>query len=553
MKWRPRHRRTGIALVPSLNLLGIALVLVAMIASLARVLRIQEQLYDPDQIVIRISHWQLELGFREAMQEVIDAYEKLHPDVIIKQIPVTEKIYGQWVNTHLNAGTAPDLVLLGFGKLTREPPYLARFFLPLTDLADQPNPYNATNEMAAWPWRDTFVDGMRASYISELQDYFSAPTSIVTLIMFYNRDLLRRIAGSDDPPRTLEELLRTCDRIKEYAQTTGQADRLVPIASSRYNVHPLVEAYRVPFTSALEPVLDANLDGTIAHWELYRCFMTGRIGYDDPHIRGYYACVRDLSDRFNAGFMSTGREDATFMFIQQQAVMMCTGSWDATSLFLQSDFDVGVFDFPLPAPHEPWGHLVAGRRNEATVGGSGQVGVNKRSPHMAQAIDFLHFITSRRYNQGLCRRAGWLPATVGATPSESMIPFMPDPVGFSTAIKLTFGHHVDTVLAGQEWKFLSGEVDYADLGANVEAALRDPARGGDKAWADEYDNARRCCRNQDRVLAIQTIRHFTDADPRDADVNHRRALLQQMRKSNGAELKHRFEALRGISIDELVE
>lgn len=547
-----RHRR-GRAITQLLNGLGIILVIVALGVSLVRVLSIQEALYDPDKTVIRISHWQLELGYRQAMQEIIDDYEALHPGVTVKQIAVTEKIYGQWVNTHLNAGTAPDLVLIGYGKLASDPQYVARFFVPLTEQANQPNPYNADNDMAAWPWRETFVDGMRVSYVPELQDYFSAPNYINTLRMYYNRDLVHTITGSGAAPRTMGELLKICRQVRAYAERTGQADRLVPIASSRYNLNPVINAYRVPFTASLEPYLDVNFDGIVENWEIYTGFVKGTIGYDQANIHAYYDCLRALCDHFNPGFMSMGREDSTFMFVQQNAVMMCTGSWDANSLFVQAEFDVGVFDFPLPAAGEQWSDLVAGRRNEASVGAGGRLGINKQSRHFDQAIDFLHFLTSREYNQKLSRLAGWLPAIVGATPSETMTPFQPDPEGFATGIELSYGLHANAVLGGQEWKFFSGETDYAALAQAVEAALRDPRLGGDKAWADEFDVVRRWCRNQDRVLTVQMLRVFTEADGRMAKDNHRRTLLQQMRKNNGQELRHRFESLRGVPIETLVD
>ena len=536
-----------------MNTLGVLLVAGAMIVSMVRVLSIREQLFDPDKTIIRICHWQLELGYRQALQNVIEEYEKLHPGVVIKQMPVTEKIYGQWLNTHLISGTAPDIAEMGMAKLASDTQYLARFFLPLTELIDQPNPYNAETEMADWPWRETFIDGMRGGYRVELQDTFSAPTNVHTSRIYYNRDLLRQITGSDAAPQTMGKLLAMCDRIREYARETGLGDRMIPIASSRYNTPQLLNRYRVPFTAALEAELDLDLDGVITDWEGYTAFVEGKVSYAHPNIRAFYECTRVLSDQFNPGFMSMGREDSTFMFIQQNAVMVCTGSWDSMSLFAQAEFDVGVFGFPLPAPGERWGELVAGRLNEATTAGSGLYGICKQSRHAEKAIDFLRFLTSRKQNEAFSRGASWLPVTVGARPSEPMVPFMPDPIGFASGCRLSYGSLSGTVLGGQEWKYFSGEIEYDELAQNVEEALRDPRRGGDKAWAEEYDSVKRWCRNQDRVLAVQSIRVFTSPEARDAPIKYRQALLQQVRRHNGGELRHRFENLRKKPIDSLVD
>jgi len=547
------QRRRGALKGLSVNMLGVALVAGAMIVSLVRVLSIQRELFDPNKTIIRISHWQLELGYRQALQGVIDEYEELHPGVVIKQMPVTEKIYGQWLNTHLISGTAPDIAEIGFAKLASDTQYLARFFLPLTELIDAPNPYNAGTQVADWPWRETFIDGMRGGYVIELQDYFSAPTNVHTVRIYYNKDLLRQIRGSDAAPQTMGELLATCNEIKEYSRETGRGDRLVPIASSRYNTPQLLNRYLVPFTAALEGELDADVDGSIARWEAYAAFVKGKLSYNHPNIRAYYECTRVLSEQFNPGFMSMGREDSTFLFIQENAVMVCTGSWDANSLFEQAEFEVGVFDFPLPAPGERWSELVAGRANEATTSGGGRFGIFKHSRHVDQAIDFVRFLTSRKYNEIFNRGASWLPVTVGARPSDRMEPFMPDPTGFASYFQLSYGTFSGAALGGQEWKYFSGEIEYEELARKVEEALRDPERGGDKAWAEEYDSVRRWCRNQERVLAVQSIRAFTDPEARGAPAKYGRALLQQIRRNNGNEIRYRFETLRGKPIDSLVD
>ena len=547
------RERTGVFKWFNVNMLGVALVAGAMVVSLVRVMTIRKELFDPNKTIIRVSHWQLELGYRQALQAVIDEYEKLHPGVEVVQMPVTEKIYGQWLNTHLISGTAPDIAELGFAKLASDTQYLARFFLPLTELIDEPNPYNADTEIADWPWRETFIDGMRGGYRAELQDYFSAPTSMFTVRIYYNKDLLRRITGSTRAPRTMGELLNVCAAIKAFAQQSGHGDKLVPIASSRYNAGAFINRHLLPFTAGLEAELDTDLDGTISSSEAYVAFIDGRADYNHPNIRAYYECMRTVCEQHNPGFMSMGREDATFMFIQKNAVMVCSGSWDANSLFRQAEFDVGVFDFPLPVAGERWGEHVAGRGNEAGMAGGGKYGVFKHSKHVDQAIDFLRFLTSRKFNGLLNEGASWLPVTVGAQVSQRMAPFMPDPSGFASSVQLAYGTLAMTALRGQEWKFYSGEIDYEELVRKVEDAIRDPELGGDKAWAMEYDVKRRWCRNQERVLAVQSTRALLDGDAADAPGKFRRALVQQLRFNNSNEIRYRFETFRGRPIEALVD
>ena len=89
---------------------------------------------------IRLAHRQLEGGVREALDALAREHEKGNPGVRIKQIPIPERIYSNWLLTQLVGGTAPNIIQIGMGSTDER---LARYFLPLTDLAKAPNPHNA--------------------------------------------------------------------------------------------------------------------------------------------------------------------------------------------------------------------------------------------------------------------------------------------------------------------------------------------------------------------------------------------------------------------------
>ena len=96
--------------------------------------------------IIRIAHWQLEPGYRQAMDMILEQYNALPKvkaaKVRVIQMPVTEKVYAQWLNVHLMSGTAPDICEKGMAKMTAGN-YVARYFQPLGEYASKPNPYNA--------------------------------------------------------------------------------------------------------------------------------------------------------------------------------------------------------------------------------------------------------------------------------------------------------------------------------------------------------------------------------------------------------------------------
>src|SRR5690242_821021 len=100
-------RRTQDASNPLTRISWVVLALTFVLCA-ARVLFLQHQTSAPNGEVIRIAHWQLEAGYRGSMDQAIKRYEALNPGVKILQLAITEKVYGQWLNTHLLAGTAPD-------------------------------------------------------------------------------------------------------------------------------------------------------------------------------------------------------------------------------------------------------------------------------------------------------------------------------------------------------------------------------------------------------------------------------------------------------------
>ena len=89
--------RKGIGRWLNMNLVGALLLVGATVISFWQVFNTQKELFDPDATIIRISHWQLERGYSDALQRVINEYEKMWAargkKVRVLQQPVTEKVF----------------------------------------------------------------------------------------------------------------------------------------------------------------------------------------------------------------------------------------------------------------------------------------------------------------------------------------------------------------------------------------------------------------------------------------------------------------------------
>lgn len=410
-----------------LNAIGLFLLLACFTVALVRVFgRVAEEA-DPNRPVLRFAHWQLEAGIRSAMDALAEEYMRQHPGVRVVQLAVPERTYETWVRTNLVGGTAPELIQLGKGTNDE---VLARFYEPITALVAEPNPYNRGTELEGMPWQDTFVDGLQGySYNANLMENFAIPITMFTTRVFYNRDLWRQVLGDTPEPTTYDEFIAVCERVHAWSRERGRF--VLPIAGSRYSAPPMIERVHSSQTQRLVAALDPVYGMKVGQDDYALAFLRGRWGLDTPAIRDGVAAMRGIVAQLQPGFVQLGREDATFYFVQQRALMIATGSWDAPSLRFQAPFEIGVFPMPLPTRDHPrFGRNVLGRPSEAGTSALFPFGLTRQARHRELAIDFLRFISSREGNRIFVERSGWLPAIVGVELPEKLRPFAPVADGY---------------------------------------------------------------------------------------------------------------------------
>jgi raffinose/stachyose/melibiose transport system substrate-binding protein len=420
-----------------LNLIGVALLLGSFAASVATVATRSVREADPNQVTLRMCHWQLEAGMRDAFDAVAREYSRLHPNVRIEQIGVPGRVYGSYTRTRLAGENVPDLVEGG----SQADDLLTRHFVPLTRYVEQPNPYNAGTDLEGVPWRETFIDGLgNAPGLETLQEYYAIPNSIVTVRVYYNKPLYRAIMGHDEPPRDYEAFLEVCRKAQAHIGPDGRP--VQPLAGSRFNANILLDNLFRSQTQRLALEIDELRQlRPPAHPAL--AFLGDRVTLDHPAIRDGLELMREVGVMMPAGFLQLDREDAIFYFAQQRALMIVTGSWDYRSIADQSPFELGVFPIPRPTPDHP----THGRHTLGPVAEGGQgLGVNffvsNVSEHPEVAIDFLRFLTSRRGHEIFVRVSKWLPAIVGVEPAEETAAFRPIPEGY------TDGFHIAPIMWG---------------------------------------------------------------------------------------------------------
>lgn len=469
-----------------LNWLGLTVLLVCYLGALANVVKMKKAEAEFD--TIRITHWQLELGVRDGLDAAIADFEAKKAaegeKVRIVQIPVTERAYQQYVTTQLIGGTAPDMIEIGF--FPEE--LLSRYFMPLSKIIQQPNPLleERYQKLAALPertekeqteldllatlkdkpWMDTFTDGLRSQFNDRLQEYYGVGFSQFTIRMFYNKDLFKKILGHDDPPKTFRELINDCQLIKEY--DNGEAESIIPVASSKYQAQVFKSRYISSMTSDLVRHYDLDMDGWNTGPENLVALLTGEWTPYDEQYRAAIQVIDELAQYFPKGFMSLGRMDSGFSFVQGQAAMITSGSWDARSYLKKIQdqpegrrFEVGIFDIPMISKDdEKYGQFADGQISEASSGTGFSFGITRLSKHPELCIEFLQFCTTPHNNTILNEKAEWIPSVRGAEATDMLKKFEPNYVGYWGQMNFDVGDR--TRILGQQvyWPYISGEIDY---------------------------------------------------------------------------------------------
>lgn len=473
-----------------MNYVGVALLLLAYAISVANTLRVRSIEMDASVPTIRICHWQLEHGVRDAIDTLAREYEKQFYErtgkrIRIIQNPITERAYRQYVTTQCIGGTAPDLIQYG-SKLDMR--FMSRYFIPLSEIVRKPNPYNTGTDMDGTPWIDTFRDGLNAALDEDGVEYLGIGFSAFTQRLFYNRTIIRKATGTPDVPRGFREFIATCETLMKWAKREGKDD-FVPIAGGEYQIPQFLGKFRNAVTLHYAFEKDVDYDGQVTGYETLFAYLKGKHNFSDPAFRALNEMIRATTNFFAPGFTQMQREDAVFRFTQGNAAFIASGSWDAMTLIHQSDFEVGVVDLPIPTRADPeYGHLVSGPTKEE-LGTGFLLGLtnfyDNKIPGWEDlpgfppgavrkidvTIDFLHFMTTRENNQRFNRICNWIPVIRGARPLPVLEAFMPDEEGYWGANPTNMGTETENLYTQRRSEYLEGRRTFDEMVALMEDDL----------------------------------------------------------------------------------
>lgn len=468
-----------------LTLLAIAILVGTFLFSALRLFKSKtEAVVDPGFEVIRFAHWQLEPGVREAFAAIAEDYMALHPKVRVEQMDVPGRAWKQWLRTRLVGGTAPDLIELA--SYENPDDMLARYFTPITAYLEQPNPYNADEpDLRDLSWRQSYAAELVPTtvemghyYNANLLEYYGAPSTLVTVRIFYNRALIVAALGEDRPPQTFDEFVALCEALQQHAQRTGVA--ISPLAGSVFNITKITDGLFNAVSQTDGIALDYGRDLELSRHEALVNYVRGRWSLSTPSVRAGLQTVEAFGRYMSPGWVQLGREDSMLQFLQGRAAMLATGTWDSGGILMQADFPIGAFRVPFFRRDDPkYGQWTLGPLSEASTFAAVPFGLTRDSKHPERAIDFLRFLTSRKSNTKFAQISKWLPVIKGVPVPPEAEPFRPETDGYvgGVNIRAMSARGNETLL--QYFHLLSGS------DASADAFIEQTKRAYDLAFTEE--------------------------------------------------------------------
>lgn len=500
-----------------LRRIGFRLLLVAFLLAAWRVATRTVQERDGRRITLRFAHWQMESGMREGFEALARDYERLHPNVRIEQMLIPESIYVSWATTHIVGGSAPDLVEVGRGILGVD---CNRYFEPITEAINSPNPYNRGTPLEHTPWRNTFVDGLALGLDPRTLEYYGASLFASTTRVYCNGKLLREITGGSDVPRTFPEFMALCQQVRDFSERTGRG--ILPFAGSRGYAFGLANQIFTGQMQRLATSLNPRGAFPVDITELDLAYLTGRWSLDDPALRGAAELTRLVGAQLPPGVLQLSRESALFDFVQGRTLMFFAFSQDSTGVLQQTAFPIRVFRQPLPDPTTAgFGANMHGVNCEGALGTYGSFGILRSSPHREVALDFLRFITSRGSDEKFARLAGTLPVIVDVEPAGLLKDFMPDTRGYPPGPYMQAGETGRVLARSLHYLFgadASSTAFLNDLKPDLADAMRMDLANGLRGTRRDFASS---------DPAIEGARQLLQTDPADATLLHKyQALLE---------------------------
>lgn len=350
-----------------------------------------------------------------AMQEIVDAYMELHPNVNVEfyRFPGAYEELNEWMVARMTAQDSPDIFTMDSQWLW---PFVGKdWFYEFDDWLAEPNPYQPDYET----WGDQFEQEALWSQIGPDGDTYGVAMDGARIIFVYNKDHFKE-AGIEEEPRTWAEFQDAWEKLEAAGYFgMGVSRRFHWFMGSIYIQGELDDIYALDedgnnFVDSRE-IAVASQKGLFPDWDAWLKSMQLLKEMAQYSPRGFESGEMDMHPLFRAGEVS----------------MFMMGVW-AQDQYLRSPppFEIGYMEFPI-VTKDVWD---TSQEKQVTMKGAWaelQYHIpaylaEKEPEKLPWLKDFIMFIAQPDHVSSLIAEYGMLPLLKEAHGTPEQEPFMGD-------------------------------------------------------------------------------------------------------------------------------
>lgn len=307
------------------------------------------------EVTLKFTSWRTEDIDR--MNKVFAQFTAAHPNNKIDFQPVNDSEYDAQMRAGLQTGTGSDLLYLrsyDTGLAVYKDGWLA-------DLSKEIPNIEKFSPLAVKAWA------------SDQGVVYGLPSAGVTHGVYYQKGVFEKYGLKE--PQTWDEFLKVCDALKKGGETV--------IAQGANDEWTL---YEVVFSG-----LGANFYGGEP---ARQALMAGKAKLTDPDFIAAFKAVYSLRKYLPKGYEALDYAGMQQLFGSGKAAMFIGGSWEIGALSdLGSDSSkLGWFAPPVPK---------AGDRLQYCFNVDAGIGVNKKSKHLKEALEFIKWAAGPEYAKAI--------------------------------------------------------------------------------------------------------------------------------------------------------
>ncbi|KIL42510.1 sugar ABC transporter substrate-binding protein [Gordoniibacillus kamchatkensis] len=299
-----------------------------------------------EKVKLTIGSWRTEDV--DAYAKIIQEFNKTNPNIEVEFKPTKNTEYNTQLNVALQSGSGPDIIHLR--------PYAAG-----AQLADAGylEPLDSIKGLSSFP-KETLLAATGSN-----GKVYGVPTVFSATEIFYNKKIFQKYNLQE--PKTWDELMQICETLKK--------NKVTPFAFGSK------EGWILSLTQgALGPAFYGGTD-------FMNKVVSGQTNFKSPEFISSIKMMKDLTPYFPDNFVGIGMDDMRNLFVTEQAAMMVMGDWEI-AVMRKANPDLQMDVFPVPPK-------TAGGKATVTTWVDGSFAVNAKSPHKAEAMKFMDFLTTK--------------------------------------------------------------------------------------------------------------------------------------------------------------